>query len=58
MNEYKIVEKENRLAVHSCGYYGDTGKNKAQAIIDSGYCIRHWMNKDAEFIVIETIKER
>lgn len=53
--KYKIVEKDNELALHSNGYYGDRGKKKAQDRIDGGYCIRHWINKDAEFKVLEDI---
>jgi len=48
--KYKIVEKDNKLAVHSIGYYN---KEKAQARIDSGECIKYWMNKEAKFVVIE-----
>lgn len=54
--KYKIVEKNNRLAVHSSGYYGDSGKKKAQQRVGSGYCSRHWFNKSVEFIVIEDTK--
>lgn len=49
---WKIVEKKDRLAVHSIGYHGESGKLKAQERIDSGYCIRHWLNKKAKFIVV------
>lgn len=51
---YKIVEKNNPLAVHSVGYYD---KEKAQERINSGDCKKYWMNKEAEFIVIEDIKK-
>ncbi len=51
-NSWKIVEKDDRLAVHSTGYHGDSGKQRAQERIDSGYCIRHWLNKKAAFIVV------
>lgn len=47
---YKIVEKENNLAVHSVGYYS---KENAQKRIDDGECIKYWINKDAKFEVIE-----
>ena len=50
---YKIVEKDNNLAVHSIGYYS---KEKAQNRIDQGECIKYWINKNAEFIVLEDKK--
>lgn len=55
MSKYKIVAKNNNLAVHSVGYYGDGGKKKAQGRIDSGYCARHWADKEQAkrgFIVV------
>ena len=48
--KYKIVEKDNHNAVHSLGYYS---KEKAQQRIDSGECKKYWMDKEAEFEVIE-----
>ena len=57
MTQYKIVERDNNLAVHSLGYYGCEGKKKAQQRIDDGYCIRHWINKSAKFIVVEAARE-
>ena len=47
---YKIVERDNHLALHSIGYYS---KEKAQTRIDSGECIKYWGNKDAEFVVVK-----
>jgi hypothetical protein len=47
---FKIVEKGDHHAVHSIGYFQ---KEKAQARIDSGECIKYWTNKEAEFEVIE-----
>jgi len=47
---YKIVEKENRLAVHSIGYYD---KKRAQKRIDTGDVKKYWLHKEAEFIVVE-----
>jgi hypothetical protein len=58
MVEYKIVEKENHLAVHSTGYFGDYGKTLAQKRIDEGYCIRHWLNKKTTFVVVEVKKTK
>ncbi len=49
---YKIVEKDDNYAVHSIGYYS---KEQAQERIDSGECKKYWINKGAEFIVIEDI---
>lgn len=48
--KYKIVEKDNHLAVHSVGYYD---KQRAQDRVDSGECKKYWTNKEAEFEVIE-----
>jgi len=50
--KYKIVEKDDHYAVHSIGYYD---KQKAQDKVDSGECKKYWINKDAEFEVIEDI---
>jgi hypothetical protein len=47
---YKIVEKGDHNAVHSIGYFN---KEKAQERIDSGECKKYWINKEAEFEVIE-----
>ncbi len=49
---YKIVEKNNHNAVHSVGYFS---KEKAQKRIDDGECKKYWINKDAEFVVIESV---
>jgi hypothetical protein len=51
--KYKIVEKNNIRAVHSVGYYGEAGKQKAQNRIDTGECHRYWSNKGVDFIVVE-----
>ena len=54
--EYKILAKDNRLAVHSTGYFGEQGRIKAQTRVDTGYCARHWMNREQAnngFIVVE-----
>lgn len=51
-NSFKIVERDDSLAVHSIGYHGAEGKARAQERIDNGYCIRHWMNKEAAFVVV------
>ena len=48
---YKIVEKNNHLAVHTIGFYGEQGKEKAQALIDEGYYKRFY--PDRELVVIE-----
>jgi len=53
--KYKIVEKGNKNAVHSVGYYD---KQKAQDRIDSGDCLKYWINKEAEFIVVEDVSDR
>lgn len=53
MEKYKIVEKGNIRAIHSVGYYGEEGKNKAQKRIDTGECHKYWSDKDKEFIVVE-----
>lgn len=53
MKTYKIVEIGNENAVHSVGYYD---REKAQARIDSGECLKYWSNKDAKFKVVEVIK--
>ena len=50
---YKIVEKDNYNAVHSVGYHS---KEKAQNRIDSGDCLKYYINKNAQFIVIEDKK--
>jgi len=46
MSAYKIVARDNHLAVHSSGYYGGDGKNKAQERCDDGYCAKHWSDKE------------
>lgn len=47
---YKIVEKSNPLAVHSIGYWGEDGKKRAQARIDSKDCNRHgWLQPDGSY---------
>lgn len=46
MSEYKIVAKNDPHAVHSIGYFGECGKQKAQGLCDNGYCARHWANKE------------
>ena len=51
--KYKIVEKDNIYAVHSVGYYGDAGKEKAQKRIDTGECHKYWSDKGKDFIVVE-----
>lgn len=47
---YKIVEKNNNLALHSRGY---STKEKAQERIDSGECHKYMADKTLEYIVIE-----
>ena len=52
---YKIVAKNDKLAVHSVGYYGEQGKEKAQSIINTGYCAKFWADKEQArqgFIVV------
>jgi hypothetical protein len=46
---YKIIQKNNK-AVHSIGYFD---REKAQKRIDSGDCLKYWIDKDAIFEVIE-----
>ena len=53
---YKIVSKDDPMAVHSVGYYGESGRKKAQERCDNGYCARHWSDREqAEhgFMVVE-----
>lgn len=53
MAKYKIVAKNNNLAVHSVGYYD---RAKAQRMIDSGECARYWLDKSQAkqgFVVVE-----
>jgi len=49
--EYKIVERDDHNAVHSIGYHD---RQKAQDRVDSGECKKYWVNKEAEFVVIES----
>lgn len=55
---YKIVAKSDHLAVHSVGYYGDLGKQKAQSMCDEGYCARHWSDKKQASIGFEVIPDK
>lgn len=58
---YKIVAKDDSLAVHSVGYFGDYGKAKAQECIDSGECARFWMDKEQAakgFVVVPDTQKR
>lgn len=53
--KYKIVAKNDKLAVHSVGYHGEQGRDKAQRKIDSGECAKYWADKEQArqgFIVI------
>ena len=55
MTKYKIVAKNDKLAMHSSGYYGEQGKEKAQGKIDSGECAKYWADKEQAkqgFIVV------
>lgn len=54
--EYKIVERDNDLAIHSTGYFGEAGLLRAQFRVNSGYCKRHWLNKKAEFTIKEMVR--
>lgn len=61
MAKYKIVAKNDNLAIHSVGYYGEQGKEKAQNMIDSGYCGKFWMDKEQArqgFVVVSDDKGR
>lgn len=62
--EYMIIEKGNPLAIHSVGYFGESGRIIAQERVDSGYCSRYgWANGkggydyDTKFEVVE-VKEK
>jgi len=50
---YKIAERDDKNAVHSIGYHGESGKERAQKRIDSGECIKYWTNKGTNFVVVE-----
>lgn len=61
MTKYKIVAKNDHLAVHSVGYYGVSGREKAQNRVDSGDCAKFWMDKEQArqgFIVVEDVQSR
>ena len=51
MTSYKIVQKNNPNLVHSVGYHGEEGKQKAQNRIDTGEAIKYYTDKTIKFIV-------
>lgn len=53
--EYKVIASNIDNFVMATGFYGETGKEKAQKRIDEGYFNQHLLPelKHAEFIVVE-----
>jgi len=58
MAKYKVIASNYDNFLMATGFYGESGKQKAQERIDSGYFNKYLMPelKDATFIVVEDLK--